>query len=261
MKVGFGLALAALASGANAQVLWDNGPMATGSVSSNGTVAPSGTQWSELQLVSGTPANGTLGYSVNYQNATSTGPLRQADDFVVGGAGWQVSQVVVYGFRTNGSTSESFATAVAQIWNGKPGEVGSVVVAGDLTTNRLVSTTFTNLYRTGRANPSSTIRPIMAATLALPTTLSPGTYWLEYGLTGAGNIFSPLVTIPGQLTTPDANALLFTSGQYFTMTDTSSGVQLADPFQILGQPVPEPATLAGLGLACAALLRKRRRAA
>lgn len=241
------------------QVLYDNGPMATGTTHSTGTAAPTGTQWSEIQSVPGVGTNSVIGYSVNYLNSTSTGPLHQADDFTVTGAGWQISSIIAYGFRSGGSTAESFTTGVLRIWNGVPGSAGASIVAGDLTTNVLTATTFTNLYRTGRASGSTT-RPIMAATLTLqnPVALAAGTYWMDYGLTSAGNTFAPLVTRPGEIEPAGANAMLFTSNQWFTMTDTNSGAKMEVPFQVIGTPVPEPVSIAALGLGLAALLRKKR---
>lgn len=239
------------------QVLYDNGPFSTGTTHSSGATAPTGTTWSEIQS-NGTATNGTLGYSVNYLNATSIGSLHQADDFTVGESGWNVSGFVVYGFRSGGGTSEQYTSGVLRIWDGVPGAAGSNVIAGDLTTNILQSTTFTNVYRTGRSSGSTT-RPIMALELnfAVPVVLTQGAYWLDYGLTSGGNTFAPLVTRPGEVEPVGANAMLFTSGQWFTMTDTNSGLKMEVPFQVIGAPVPEPATLAALGIGL--LLARRRR--
>ncbi len=247
----------AVASPAFGDILFDNGPMSTGPIHSKGTSAPAGTEWSELQTEAGVGTNGTLGYSVNYTNTTGIGTLHQADDFTVTGS-WTITDVIAYGFRSGGSTTESFLSGVVQIWDGVPGATGSSVIAGDLTTNVLTNTAFTNLYRTGRSSGSTT-RPIMAATLHLntPITLTAGTYWMDYGLEGISNTYAPLVTIPGQITRPGANGMLFTSGQWYTMEDSNSGVQLEVPFQLIGQPVPEPATLAVLGLGALLLRRKR----
>lgn len=241
------------------QVLYDNGPMSTGSLHSAGTIAPAGTTWSELQTNG--VANGLLGFSVNYQNTTFPAPFHQADDFTVGPEGWSISGFTVYGFRTGGGTSEQYATGVLQIWNGAPGAVGSSVIAGDLTTNIIQSTSFTNIYRTGRSSGSTT-RPIMAVSLrfATPVVLSQGTYWMDYGLTSGGNTFAPLVTRPGEVEAPGANAMFFTSAQWWTTKDTNSNRNVEVPFQVIGAPVPEPATLAVLGLGLLVARRRRKKA-
>ena len=232
-QVAFFSMLAAIAS-AQANVLYDNGPMSTGVAHHLGTLAPAGTTFSEIQS-NGTLTNSTIGFSVNYQNSTSTGPLHQADDFTVGPGGWNVTSFIVYGCRLNGSTSEQFNTGVIQIWDGVPGQPGSNVIAGDLTTNVLQSTVFTNIYRTGRSS-GTTNRPIMAATLspANPINLPAGTYWIDFGLTSAGNTLSPSVTRLGEVEPPGANGMLYTSFQYFTMLDFNSNAKLEVPFQVIG---------------------------
>jgi len=243
---------------AYSDVLYDNGPMSTGTTHSAGTVAPSGTTWSEIQSNS-SGTNGTLGYSVNYTNTTSIGSNHQADDFTVGPGGWTVSGFTVYGFRSGGGTAEQYTSGVLRIWNGVPGASGSNIIAGDLTANILQSTTFTNIYRTGRSSGSTT-RPIMAVNLqfAAPVTLAEGTYWMDYGLTSGGTTFAPLVTRVGEIQPAGANAMFFTSGQWFTMTDTNSGSKMELPFQVLGTPVPEPATLLVLGLGIYTASRRRK---
>lgn len=246
-----------LASTVSAQVLYDNGPLATGTVHSAGTVAPAGTQWSELQRENNL-SNGLISLSVVYNGAT---PFRLADDFTVGPEGWNVTGITVYGFQSGSSTTSTLTSGVVRIWNGRPDSGTASVIAGDLTTNRLASATFTNIYRTGRQSGSTT-RPIMAATLSLNVALDPGTYWIEYGLTGSlsGAVFSPFVTVPNQWTVPGANSLFFGNNSiYNQVIDTSSSAPLAVPFQVLGQPVPEPATVLALAGAFGAVVARRRR--
>jgi serine protease len=250
----------ALPASSFGSVLWNNGPMATGELNTNGVAAPSGNQWSELQTAAGS-FNTSISFGVNYTLTGSTGPNRLSDDFTITGLPWAISEIVVYGFQTNMSpTSGTFTTGVVQIWNGRPGDAGSQVVAGDLTTNRLTSAEFTGIWRVGRGG-STLNRPIMAATLSLPVTLSTGNYWIEYGMTGplAGSVQSPLVTVPGALTVPEANARFYTSHQYWNLVDSNSQVPLAVPFEVRGEVVPEPATLAAIGLGFAGVLVRRRR--
>jgi len=147
-----------------------------------------------------------------------------------------VISFTVYGFRTNGLIGEQYLTGVLRLWDGVPGALGSNIIAGDLTTNILQSTAFTNIYRTGRSSASTT-RPIMAATLTLPSpiTLGPGTYWMDYGLTSPGtNTFAPLVTRPGEVEPAGANGMLFTSAQWYTMLDNNSNAKMEVPFQVIG---------------------------
>lgn len=227
--------MVAAISSAPAVVLHDNGPMSTGPTHHLGVTAPAGTTFSEIQT-DGLLTNGTLGYSVNYVNTTSIGSLHQADDFTVGPEGWSVISFTVYGFRTNGLIGEQYLTGVLRLWDGVPGALGSNIIAGDLTTNILQSTAFTNIYRTGRSSASTT-RPIMAATLTLPSpiTLGPGTYWMDYGLTSPGtNTFAPLVTRPGEVEPAGANGMLFTSAQWYTMLDNNSNAKMEVPFQVIG---------------------------
>src|SRR5205814_1077041 len=45
--------------------LWKNGPIATGATAGNGTPAPAGTQWSEVQAASATCSNTSAGATCN----------------------------------------------------------------------------------------------------------------------------------------------------------------------------------------------------
>ncbi len=81
---------------ANAQT-YTNGPLSTGATSSDGTAAPAGYTWSEVQAgntVAGFAANITAGFTV-------------ADDFTVPAGGWNLTTARFYAYSTGfaGSTS------------------------------------------------------------------------------------------------------------------------------------------------------------
>ncbi len=168
---------------------------------------------------------------------------RLADDFVVNGNGWRPSAITLYGYEIGSGTSSTIDGVVGlRLWNGTPGDGGTVIagpVNGTITQNA-----FTSVYRVAEGSPSDTSRPIMAVTIDWPfstvQTLAAGTYWLEYGLT------SP--TLPGPWTPPtnatsgNARQLNLTSGEpgtWSVRTDYSNPSRTFElPFVICGNPVP-----------------------
>ncbi len=153
----------------------------------------------------GTGPGGT-NESIYYQGGTSTygsgcqlaSGVYVADDFTVpSGKVWAPSSIDFYSYQTNSTTTSTFTGIYMRVWNGEPGITGSTVVWGDMTTNRMIATDFTNVYRVLAAN-GGVARPIMrvvANTSGL--LLTTGTYWVEYACTGtlsSGPWMSPVVT-------------------------------------------------------------------
>jgi hypothetical protein len=189
-----------------------------------------------------------------------------ADDFLVtDGAGWYIDTITLFGYQTDSGTDTSPFTAVfLQIWDGEPGDPASSVVWGDLVTNRLVSSSWTGVFRALDTDLQNAQRPIFANTVAVGTYLAAGTYWLDW--TAGGSLASgpwvPPVTILGVATT--GNALQYRPADWHPLVDTDTPQGL--PFAIYGAGdgagIPEPATFvfAGTGLLLLALARRRRRA-
>ncbi len=59
------------------------------------------------------------------------------------------------------------------------------MIWGDLTTNRLASTAWSNIYRVTDTTLTTTNRPIMADIATIGTTLAAGTYWLDWTTDGS----------------------------------------------------------------------------
>jgi hypothetical protein len=126
-----------------------------------------------------------------------------------------VNSIDLFAYQTGSSLTSTFNGAYVQIWNGKPGVVGSSVVWGNMVTNVLGSTSFSNIYRVTAPN-GGVARPIMKVVVNTPgLSLGTGTYWVEWALTGslASGPFNPLL-VPGTLATGNGVQMLNNSGVY-----------------------------------------------
>lgn len=230
-----------------AQVIYDNGPFATGSVSKNGTNAPAGKQWSEVQNDNGnTTQSNTL--AASGCQAVPGGNNRCADDFIVPvGETWTINQVVVYIIQV-AATTNPVNNMNLRIWNGRPGDVGSTIVFGDTTTNRFVSSTDTNTLRAfNSAVPASNVPRTDLTIWEVKISVSPaavltaGTYWVDFQTTTTAAQFTPLTTYVGARSVPLNNARQFTSstGLWADVIDAGNpaatpDVRLDIPFKLEG---------------------------
>lgn len=232
--------------------IYSNGPLSSGVTARNGTAAPSGTTWSELQNDSDstTVSNASWGFSAN---GTA---YRLADDFTVpSGQSWTLSGIDVYAYKTGTTgTTSPFTSATLQIYRGRPGDSGSTLVCGNTTTNMLTSSTAANIYRilntvVPTATATDTTRKIWRNRLAIPSTCSAagaftaGTYWIVWGTRDSANAahYTPSLSIPGARTRSGANArqLTVSSGSWATLVDGGKPDTAADavqelPFEIQG---------------------------
>ncbi len=230
--------------------------LATGFTSLSGLAAPAGKIWSESPSInSNTVGLGLVGIAAHHTGEVS-GSFRLADDFTVpAGAGWYVNTITVYAYQTGYVGSQSpFSAANLRIWNGVPGLVGSSVVWGDTTTNRLVESSATNILRIGNSavapfpmTPDAT-RTIWANTLSINALLTPGTYWLDWQydcVDPSKPALTPPVTIAGSVVTVNANAKQFAPS---TLVATGAWTPISDagkPEAIADQPLDLPFLIAG----------------
>ena len=228
----FGFALMQTIS---AQQIFTNGPISTGATSTNATTAPTGYTWSELQ----TP-NTTLGAGAIYNNAL-TSDLSLSDDFVVPvGQSWNITSIDFFGYQTGyaGTTIPIDALRV-RIWNGDPSLATSTVVFGNMTTSVLNATGSGEAFVYRTATTTGTTRKVWLFKSNVTTTLTSGTYWVEYQVhaTNDGSAFFPPVTILGTTTSPSWNGKQRTGTTWAALTDLGSSNPLAAPFNINGTTV------------------------
>lgn len=216
----------------NAQVIYTNGPIATGTVSTNSTAAPAGYSWSELQS-----PNTSLGVSGHY-NTTLSVNFGLADDFVVpSGETWNISSLDVFGYQTSyaGTTIPIDAIHV-RIWNGDPSLGTSTVVFGDMTTNVLnaAGSGEEMVYRTATA--TGTTRKIWKFRANVTASLTAGTYWVEYQVHALNDssLFFPPITILNTFSSPAWNSKQRNLAAWANVTDGGSTNALGLPFRFNG---------------------------
>ena len=202
------------ASSDSRSVLFNNGPL----VNSPGTGAGGA---DESVIVA--PIN-TFGFHFG-----QVAGYHVADDFTVtGDQPWSISSVELFGYQTGGPITSTMTGGFIRIWNGDPRLPGSAIVWGDMTTNLMSGTSFTNIYRTNAIGQNIVNRPIMKVVCnTMGLVLDPGTYWIEFATTGslASGPWVPPVTISGQPITGNAIQWIGTGwAELFSGTTYPQGV-------------------------------------
>ena len=186
----------------NADGTYDNGTL----INSPGT----GTGGADESILEGT----------NYgSNAQLAGGFSIADDFVVpAGAGWDVNKLTAFSYQTNAPNTGSITACYIRIYNGAP-NAGGTIVYGDMTTNRMTTQTFSNIYRVSAAG-GGTARAIMKIECTVSSLhLAPGTYWIEFAYAGNASYTGPWIPyVVGTPPTP-ANAMQYAAGAWAALAD------------------------------------------
>lgn len=177
-------------------------------------------------------------------HAFSSG-FRVADDFVVApGTTVLIDSLVFYAYQTGSGPVSTISEVNVRIWNGVPEDGVSTVVFGDNTTNIMITSEWSGAYRTGdvgAANcPAATCvdRPIMRNACTVGTTLTPGTYWIDWQTngTGASGPWAPPVNLGAGVTTTgnakqyDPGAMIWNDLFDGALTSEAQGM----PFLVVG---------------------------
>ena len=189
-----------------------------------------------------------------------------ADDFTITES-VTLATVKLYPYKNNirgtTTTNQIIEEAYIRIWKGQPGQPGSLIVHGDLTTNVLVSSVFTGKYRTNDIDDTHCERPIMEVTADLQCkTLKAGKYWLEWQFsvkvdrTDFSAVYKSVpLTRLGE--TSSGDALISSDGgvTYGPVLDSGTKTPQGFPFIIDCKPFPTPIpTMGQWGLICLGLL-------
>jgi len=177
-----------------------------------------------------------------------TAGSRLADDFTVPDGGCAITNITFYAYQTGSTTTSTIDHVNFRIWRSQPvilvdggllPDGGAPdIVFGDTTTNRLVHTEWTGVYRVLDTTSNATNRPIMADTVdtvAGGLFLPGGTYWVDWqtgGTLGSGP-WAPPITLLGETTT--GNAIQYMPGppgSWNPALDSSTGTPQGLPFQI-----------------------------
>jgi len=202
-------------------VLWDNGPFIT----QYGT----GAGGADESLVE--PPDINHGWGCQWLS-----DIRLADDFdVPAGETWEITAITLFGYQTMGGPPSTMTAAYIEIFDGPP-ETGTSVW-GDLFTDVLTSTSWTNVYRVQPAVAGTgTDRPIMAnvCEFSSPIVLTEGTYYICWQLDGteASGPWGNPITITGQLETGDA--MQYYDYLWDFVLDNDSGAMKGMPFIVEG---------------------------
>ena len=254
------LALAVTASLTAQNLVYDNGPLATGT---------SGTNVVSVLQTAAPISHSVFGYGAQ-QAATATARNALVDQFTVNTV-LQINEIELFGYTT-GSTAVSCTGVYVAIWNVDPSVTPPVApfnenvlqatsptpASGpfDAANNRIsaATNTFTNIYRVTDTALTGTTRNIQSVRINLganPAVLNPGTYWLEFCFNGIN--FVPPITTRNVASTGDGKQFLNTTLAYTPITNGTNPANTAGvPFKFyssLGAPYG-PGGITNLGGGC-----------
>ena len=184
--------------------------------------------------------DGLTTYGINISLAAD---YRCAEDFTIpAGTTWILDSIVVFAYQSFTSTTSTMLSVNMQIWDGPPGDPGSTVVFGDAVTDIMITTEFVGTYRTGDfggacAPATCSDRPIMRNALLTPTTLSTGTYWIDWQVDGSstsGPWGPPINLGAGITTTGNAQQYVPANSTWTNAQDGGTLTGMGLPFLVVG---------------------------
>jgi len=182
------------------------------------------------------------GQTIYGSGFTNSKGWKIADDFVLETA-TEIQQMEFYGIQQNGTISSFFTAVYVQIYDAAPNEGGNVIY-GDQTTNRLVSSSFSGIWRA--SSMVLPLAPIMKIIADVNVTLLAGTYWVVVSATGAPSLNDALANPVQEVDIPyHGNGLLDLGSGWEPWKDYDGGYgsnqPLDLPFIVYGEQIDAPA--------------------
>ena len=177
------------------------------------------------------PYSSTNGVGANMSTGNMVG-----DDFELEND-YYVETIDFFAYQQGAGVTSTITGIYVQIYDGSP-KNGGTLIWGNTTTNRLVSTSYSNVNRVSQSNLTSTDRRIMKVTADIGVNLFAGVnYWVAWGFTGSlsSGPFQIPVTIFGQ--PENGNGLWKTSTGWQIASDQFTGAIHNFAFKIYGSEI------------------------
>jgi hypothetical protein len=214
------IAAVSLSMGVNAQIATNY------SLVTHPTAGAGGAPVSALQSTS-------LGMTLFGQSQNQAANYYMAEKIMVPASGWIIDSLINYGYQTGSTTVSTMTGHYCWIAMDSAGMPSYTTVIGSRTTNAMVYSSWTGIYRAIETSLTDANRPIMKIKSNLSGTLPTGTYWVGWGVTGslASGPWNPPVTVLGQTTT--GAAMQFTTTGWGPALDGSS--PQGAPYKLYGK--------------------------
>ena len=172
---------------------YNNGPLSTGNTAEDGTAAPAGYVFSELQS-DGTDTNNTGGYTGDQgQNYLLSDDFRIPD-----GESWQISSIELFAYKTSYVGNCPITSTNVFIWDHLGGE--SVIFPQSISScqNTQILRIFNSVKESATWEDMIMSRQIYKFTIPVTgVELEAGYYSLRFQTQAGGSHFYPAVTVPG----------------------------------------------------------------
>lgn len=185
---------------------------------------------SGADLIWGLPEGASMGVS-----GLATLTYRLAETFTLDRDS-VIDSVVVYGYQQGAIAGATIDFLAVELWDGRPGSMGSVRLLGDIDQNVLAGVEFANAYVANAGVTFATDRPIYALTAGgLGWDVPAGEYWLVWTMNGTldGGPYSPYLGDDAQ-PVPGVAMQRVMGAWRPARNRTEGGQQVSLPFEIFG---------------------------